>query len=183
MSETEFGDRRFRCEGSAEALYPRFALCWFCTIPALFAAVAFVILIAVSASTAAPEESSEDWLQYEPLLMIPVTIFFILALLPLWAVYKKREYEYLTECLSYEGLSFRLNITYWGFLWLYVGNALILIFTLTLGRAFTQLRLFRFVCANLEVSGVIDFEAIRQSARERPGSGEGLADAFDVASI
>ncbi len=183
MSATEFGDRRFRCEGSADALYPRFALCWFLTIPAIILAVLFVVLISIGVGEVVGEDGGASSVDLAGMLSALLFPLFLLALLPLWAVYKKKEYEYLTECTSYEDLSFRLNMSYWGFLWLFVGNVLILIFTLTLGRAFAQLRLFRFVCANLEIGGEIDFEAIRQSTAERPGSGEGLADAFDVASI
>ncbi len=180
MSETEFGDRAFTCEGSAEALYPRFALCWFLSIPAVVLVFLFVVLISASAGVAADGDWMEKIAGVFGILLFPL---LVLALLPLWAVYKKKEYEHLTACTGYEGLGISLNMTYWGFVWLYVGNALILILTLTLGRAFAQLRLFRFVCRHLEIVGDIDFEAIRQSAAERPGSGEGLADAFDVASI
>ena len=195
MSETEFGDRAFTCEGSAEALYPRFALCWFLSIPAVVLVFLFVVLISASAGVAADGGWLEKMAGVFGLLLFPLLVLallvlalllfplLVLALLPLWAVYKKKEYEHLTACTGYEGLSFSLNMTYWGFVWLYVGNALILILTLTLGRAFAQQRLFRFGCRHLEIVGDIDFEAIRQSAAERPGSGEGLADAFDVASI
>ena len=184
MSATEFGDRRFRFEGTAGVLYPRFALCWLLSVPVGSLAVFLVFAVAGGmAAVFSPDgelvEGIEAWATILALL-IPLSL---LALPPLWVIYKRREYEYFVECLSYEGLSFRLGASYLSFLWLIVGNALILLFTLTLGRAFAQLRLFRYVCGRLEIVGEIDFEAIRQSARERPRSGEGLADAFDVASI
>ena len=183
MSETEFGDRCFRFEGTAGALYPRFALCWLLTIPAGILAIVLGVTVASGIAAVLPADGDLDavsaWYVIAGLLL-PLSL---LVLLPLWVIYKQREYEYFVECLSYEGLSFRLGASYLSFLWLILGNALILLFTLTLGRAFAQLRLFRYVCGRLEIVGEIDFEAIRQSARERPRSGEGLADAFDVASI
>ncbi len=183
MSATEFGDRRFRFEGTAGVLYPRFALCWLLSVPAGILAIVLGVTLASGLAALSPADGefgeAGAWYVIAGLLL-PLSL---LALLPLWVIYKQREYEYFVECLSYEGLSFRLGATYWSFLWLILGNALILLFTLTLGRAFAQLRLFRYVCGRLEIVGEIDFEAIQQSARERPRSGEGLADAFDVASI
>ncbi len=183
MSETEFGDRCFRFEGTAGVLYPRFALCWLLSVPAGILAIVLGVTLASGMAALFPADGDSDTINAGYViagLLLPLSL---LALLPLWVIYKRREYEYFVECLSYEGLSFRLGATYLSFLWLIVGNALILLFTLTLGRAFAQLRLFRYVCGRLEIVGEIDFEAIRQSARERPRSGEGLADAFDVASI
>ena len=39
------------------------------------------------------------------------------------------------------------------------------------------------ICRTLTVSGVADFDAIRQSQQARPARGEGFADALDVGAI
>ena len=112
-------------------------------------------------------------------MLLPVLVTLLSIILGIiW--YKAREYAYIASSARYEGLTFRLDTTFGGLLWLVAGNYLIRAFSLGLGAPFAHLRTFRYVCDRLSISGEADFEAIRQSSEARPGFGEGLEAAFDL---
>ncbi len=68
-------------------------------------------------------------------------------------------------------------------IWLALGNLLIWILTLGIGRPYVVQRLIRYLCDRLTVEGTIDIDSIRQSMAPLDTMGEGLADAFDVGGI
>jgi uncharacterized membrane protein YjgN (DUF898 family) len=107
-----------------------------------------------------------------------------MLVLPLtFAWYQAREIRYMASCIRYEGIRFSFDATGGSLIWLYFGNLLIMIVTLSFGVPFTQMRRFRYFCDRLEIHGEADFDAIRQSSEKRDQIGEGLADAFDMGAI
>jgi uncharacterized membrane protein YjgN (DUF898 family) len=64
-----------------------------------------------------------------------------------------------------------------------IGNLLIWLLTLGIGRPYVQQRLVRYLCDRISVEGRVDVDSIRQSMAPLDSMGEGLADAFDVGGI
>ena len=196
MSETAFGDVRFGCNGSSRPLYGRFALCWFGLIIGYIALVGGVVVLGsmaeseVQASGGINSEGNIDPQMLVHRLGLAVTFGFAIGLLALilggavlYAWYQSAVLRHFASMTRFQGLRFVFDASAWRLIRLTVGNVLIMIVTLTLGLPYTQLRVFRFFCSRLHVSGEADIEAIRQSALARPKVGEGLADAFDMGAV
>jgi len=63
---------------------------------------------------------------------------------------------------------------------LVLGNVLIFVLTLTLGRAWVTVRNGRVACRTLHLDGWLDIAQIEQDARQSTSTGEGLAGLLDV---
>ena len=84
---------------------------------------------------------------------------------------------------AYTGIDaarFRLTATALSLAALWLGNLLILLFTIGIGMPFILQRNVRYLCDRLTVDGRVDVESIRQSRQPLAKRGEGLADAFDI---
>ena len=178
MNNTWFGDRRFHFDSRSGPLYDRFAAVW--------AVVFLALVVSVSAATLAIFMEALEITELEKmtpaltLIMLLAVLFTVLSIILGMTWYKAREYAYIASSARYESLTFRLDTTFGGLLWLVAGNYLIKAFSLGLAAPFAYLRTFRYVCDRLSISGEADFEAIRQSSEARPGLGEGLEAAFDL---
>ncbi len=173
-----FGDRRFGFEGDSAPLYGPFAVVWAVVFLALIFSASLIVATIVMAGVELAKLE-----QLPPpiivVLLLPI-LFSILAFVFGMTWYKAREYAYIASSTRYEGLTFELNATFGGLLWLVVGNLLIKTLTLGLGTPFVQLRTIRYFSDRSRIDGEADFDAIRQSSETRPGLGEGLEAAFDV---
>ena len=70
-----------------------------------------------------------------------------------------------------------------GFFGLLVGNFLIILFTLGLGRAWADIRTQKFICKNVELEGDIDINEIYQTEEEyKNAMGEGSSDYLEIDS-
>jgi len=99
------------------------------------------------------------------------------------AWYYASQFNTFAKRTTIDGLSLRMKATGGSVAGLVVGNALIMLSTLGLGRPFAQMRTFRYVASRLRTEGNIDLSAIGPSPWAKPGLGEGLADAFDVGAV
>lgn len=97
--------------------------------------------------------------------------------------YYARYFSHIARHTAFEGLGFTFDIKPGQLFWFWFVNLLIMVFTLTLGSPFVAMRKIRFLAENLQVSGTLDFETIRQTDQAGPSIGEGLAEAFDVGGI
>lgn len=119
---------------------------------------------------------------------IALGLFLLLGLVALIATlpfiwYAAREMKTFAQSTSFGNLAFDMRATGLSLMWLYLGNVLIIIFTLGLGLAFTQMRTMKYFFHRLEPLGDIDPDTIAQSEIRRPRIGEGLADALDLGLI
>lgn len=179
MNNTWFGDRRFEFSGSARPLYGRFAICWL-----IFAGVIGVFGAASGISGELTESGSiAATADILPLLLLIAVIAFVILLPVVFCWYAAGEIAYFAQSTQFEGLKFALPATMGNLLWLILGNLLISILSLGFGTPFTQMRTFRYACNRLTATGNADFDAIIQSGDRGPGSGEGLADGFDVGAV
>ncbi len=81
--------------------------------------------------------------------------------------------------LEVAGLGFRSDITAGGLIGLYVGNMLIVVFTLGLGLPVALHRSLRFFTGRYGIVGHLDPDRLTQTTLDRPRTGEGLLEAFD----
>jgi uncharacterized membrane protein YjgN (DUF898 family) len=99
------------------------------------------------------------------------------------AWYKLKETRLLVGLTTFEDLKLSFNATLLSFFWLYLGNMLIVLFTLGIGMPFTQVRYARFLARHTGIDGQLDLSIINQSADDDLTSGEGLAEAFDMGAV
>ncbi len=183
-NDMRFGQHPFHFRGSAAPLYLPFATVW------IGGAVLFAVIGGLSWGTVDlellfgdgdndPFQSQRQGLIILGIVLIGLPIVFVISGL-LWVVYKAAELRYFADCTTFGDLQFRLDATVWSLITLTLGNILIMLFTLGIGRPFVQRRLIRYVVARLETDGTVDIAAIQQSQQQLDRSGEGLAEAFDI---
>ncbi len=179
MNETTFGDRAFRCTASLGPLYKAFAPAWFA-----FAAVPLAIAATITATGAAAAAFETGNIAPHALVLIIVLIAVLpFVLILALAYYKALEFQHWARHTSFMGLTFHMRATFGSLLRVGVANFFILVLTLGFGRPFTQLIIFRYVCARLDMLGDLDPTWIAQSSAKAPSIGEGLADAFDLGAV
>lgn len=183
-NDMRFGQHPFHFRGSAGPLYVPFATVWISG--ALIVAVAAGVMWGNSdigqlfnSESADPAESQKQLLIVLAVIFVVLPIVFVVSGL-LWVVYKAAELRYFADCTTFGDLQFRLNATVWSLITLTLGNILIMLLTLGIGRPFVQRRLMRYVVERLETNGTVDIAAIQQSQQQLDSTGEGLAEAFDI---
>ncbi len=183
-NDTRFGQHPFHFRGSAGPLYWPFATVWLSAAVILMAATALVwgnydVAAWMGGEDVDPTDAQKNALILAGVLVIVLPIVFVVSGL-LWVVYKAAELRYFADCTTFGDLQFRLNATVWSLITLTLGNILIMLFTLGIGRPFVQRRLMRYVVERLETDGTVDIAAIQQSQQQLDRTGEGLAEAFDI---
>jgi len=182
-NDSYFGDRKFHIthgdDGLAGPLYPTFALAWFGGLVGYAVFIAIVVGANDLTSGKPPNPTDPTYLisLYGGLLAF-VVIATLLGM-PYFTALLRRQ----AQVVGLEGLTFSLKATSASLFWLYIGNLLIVIFTLGFGLAYAQLRTFKYIFSRLSSEGVIDLEAVHQNADKGPKSGEGLADFFDIGAV
>ncbi|MEZ5939612.1 MAG: YjgN family protein [Hyphomonadaceae bacterium] len=177
--ETQYGARRFKAGAPggrlAAGLYGPFAILW---VVGGGAYVGFAVFMSVILPTLDIDPSIPSWTMvlsiYGAALGAGLVIY--LASLPYQAALLRRK----AEIVGIDAARFRIAATAPGLFGLQVVNGLIVVFTLGFGQPIATARTFRYIFNRLTSTGLIDFDAIRQSASTGPRSGEGLADAFDI---
>ena len=197
IGDMRFGDLAFKFKGRAGPLYPTYALCWFLSLVAI---VVFIFLFGAEvAALFGPEiqkvfdeigkpdaqpTPEQIWTAGTVVTVLAVSFIAMFLVVPmLWAIYSAKELATFASYTRAGNATFKLNATAGSLISLVVGNLLILIFTLGIGRPFIQQRLIRYMCDRMEVIGTIDVDKIAQSQAAMGRTGEGLADAFDLGVI
>ncbi len=191
-NDMRFGSQPFSFRGRAGPLYARYAICWFLMAAVILAFVLGGVAIFASGVFEGIGETLEKLFespsnQAEAITAITVVAGAIVLLLIyqiisslVWALYTARELNLFTQYTSFPGLRFDLNATAWSLVRLWIGNILLLIFTLGIAAPFVEQRIIKYFCDRLTVSGTVDFAAIKQSQAAVDKRGEGLIDALDL---
>jgi uncharacterized membrane protein YjgN (DUF898 family) len=124
--------------------------------------------------------SSNERLLLFQVLFVAVGIA-ILVFAAAW--YKLRETRILVDLTTFEDLTLSFDAGLSAWFRLFLGNMLIMILTLGIGRPFTQVRSARFAATHTHINGQLDLASITQCADDELSSGEGLADAFDMGAV
>ncbi|MEL6363608.1 MAG: YjgN family protein [Pseudomonadota bacterium] len=196
MNNTWFGDRKFEYAGGPNPLYGPYIAAWFARIA--LSVVVFPLAVGVTAFFAwvfgdqlglfrwieqiGPNLSAAAGVGIAALLYLVFGAAFAAAQAPM-AWYYAAQFNHFARWTRVGDLGFEMSASGWSVAKLVVGNAFIMLFTLGLGRPFTQVRTFRYVADRLVFRGVADFEGVGPSTVTRPGAGEGLADALDVGAV
>ena len=197
IGNMQFGDASFKFKGRAGLLYPTYAACWFLTLLVVVIGVGWVSYelaqyIGPEISAAfdrvfkikenLPKPSSDDyWTVWRIIGAFALSYLVLALILPLlWTIYSAKEMRYFADCTRFDGAQFKLDATAWAIARLWIGNFLLLIFTLGLAVPFIAQRTVRFVFSRLRLEGAVDIARIQQSTAAMPKRGEGLADAFDI---
>ncbi|WP_119422415.1 YjgN family protein [Desertibaculum subflavum] len=182
LDNLHFGTLSFHFEANPRALWRPFLLAW-------VIGAAFVLGIAALFGPA-------YWtiLQYAPNPVPPEEFPRVLALLPLavlagyivlplaWAGFSAAMMRHIAASTSLGGLRFACAATGWRLFRLWLGNTLIVMFTLSLLRPVAINRSMRFFARHYAIDGEVDLVTIGAAAAG-PRSGEGLAGYFDLDAL
>lgn len=198
--EMRFGETPFHFKGETGPLYVRYAICWFVSL------VAIIILISIGVYAASiggifdnmgdfmdgfkrglqesTNSASEDMAILFAVLAIYGGIFVVAIVMGIiWTFYTSLELALFAKYTTFDNAGFKLNTSTGSLIALWVGNLLIMIFTLGIAAPYTVQRLVRYFADRLEVSGWVDIGKIEQSRAKVDSTGEGLLDAFDLDGI
>jgi uncharacterized membrane protein YjgN (DUF898 family) len=177
----EFGDRKLKFnldKARQRSVYDAYLIAWALTVVLYFAFLAAMFAMGLM---------TQDKVE-EPSLGFIVTFYvvfgaFALVYAAIYAVYHAAALESVAHGLSFDGASFRLNISWRDMAALTVTNILLGILSLGFLMPLIQARSARFLINRLTTRGEADLESVRQSADAGPRTGEGLADAFGISPI
>ena len=180
---TRLGDRSFALSGGVGPLYGPFAAYWCAGAMAMACLAGGLLLLHFGSGTAGLDTGRSGLLRTLGGLLIAVGVAEILVCALLYAWYRARFMAHLADSLAFDDLRFAFRVSAGALIGLLLGNVLVMLATLGLGGPLVQRRNLRFAADRLAAVGVPDIDAIRRGALERPASGEGLADAFDLDAL
>jgi uncharacterized membrane protein YjgN (DUF898 family) len=183
-NDMRFGNRPFRFVARSGPLYARFAVAWIGTI-LLFAATIAGVALAMYLVGFNPQPQavpggppSVSLPAMAAVMSVVVVFYLIFGLIVAW--YQARAFNHFAAHTSYEGATFRGNLTAWTIIWLVISNLLIVSLTFGLLAPVAQARAARYVVERLSIDGAVPLADIAQRADDPMRRGEGLAQVFDV---
>ena len=183
-NDMRFGNRPFHFVARSGPLYGRFAVAWIGTILLFVAAGAGVALsmylVGFDPQPAAVPGQPPSLGARAIAAMVPVIVVFYIVFGLIIAWYQARAFNHFAAHTSYEGATFRGNLTAWSMIWLVISNLLIVSLTLGLLAPVAQARAARYVVERLSIDGAVPLADIAQRADDPMRRGEGLAQVFDV---
>lgn len=114
---------------------------------------------------------------------IGLSLGWLLALALIMLRYYAAQWQALIGGLSLDGLQFRFTATAGDWLRYWLGNAVLVLFTLGIGGLMLPWRHWRFMASHIAADGAIDVDRLQQTRVDAPIFGEGLADALDIGAI
>jgi len=177
MDHTWLGNQQPKFTPKTSKLYGPFLIAWFGTLAYVGVVVAAVVGL-----------SGFDQPDFEgsPELVFTFVGLLYLSLIPALALflwYRGKAYNHFVSSTRFLDHDLTCAITGIGFVGLTLGNAVLMLFTLGLAAPIVYRRYLNFVERTVGLSGDGDFSTLLQGVIEKPGIGEGLADAFDVGAI
>jgi uncharacterized membrane protein YjgN (DUF898 family) len=183
-NDMRFGNRPFRFLARSGPLYGRFAVAWIGTVLLFVAATAGVAfsmyLVGFDPQPAAVPGRPPSVNPKAVAAIVPVMLVFYLLFGLIVAWYQAGAFNHFAAQTSYEGATFRGNLTTWSMIWLVISNLLIVSLTFGLLAPVAQARAVRYVVERLSIDGVVPVTDIAQRAEDPMRRGEGLSQVFDV---
>ncbi len=176
-SDMSFGSRNFDFRGGWKGLLAPFALAWgaWLVVDLLIGAAGYGIYTASSFHDGPPAGGGSM-----ALAAVAGAVPAVIAAIYLSLRYKAAEMNYLASRTGFDGLRFSFSATAGSLLRLWLGNLLIVLFSLGILAPLALARTGRYLVTRTKTSGTVDFAAIAPPADRLEGMGEGLADAFDI---
>jgi uncharacterized membrane protein YjgN (DUF898 family) len=183
-NDMRFGSRPFRFIARSGPIYGRFAVAWVSTIVLLVAvgasAALSIYLVGVDPQPAAVAGRSPSLGPKAVAAIVPAIVVFYLVFGLIIAWYQAAVFNHFAAHTSYEGATFKGNLTAWSMIWLVISNLLIVLLTLGLLAPVAQARAVRYRVERLSIDGAVPLADIMQRAEDPIRRGEGLAQVFDV---
>ncbi len=193
-NDMRFGNTPFSFSGRSGPLYARYALCWFGTILAFVAIGGFAIALVYSGTFDDLETAMNKLGGYTDATdhrtgmhvvgivagLLAIYLLYVAIRSTIWSFYTARELNVFARYTRFSGAGFEFNATAWSLIALWLGNIVLIIFTLGIAHPFVEQRIMRYFVERLRVVGVIDFASIQQSQAQLDKRGEGLIDALDL---
>jgi uncharacterized membrane protein YjgN (DUF898 family) len=182
-----FGDREFEFhidDARRERVYGAYAASWVLGI------VGYIIFIAIIAVALIPEIKAAQQSGAPPVTTLHdmilmygaggvLALFYAVAFAPFHAAMLRS----IVAGIGFEDVRFKLRLGWLALAGLTLSNLVLLAVSLGLLMPFVEARSRKFLIARLEAHGTFDFSTVGQGVAPRPRTGEGLADAFGIATV
>jgi uncharacterized membrane protein YjgN (DUF898 family) len=183
--EMRFGETPFGFQAGTGPLYKKFAISWFGTIALAVVGGGFFALFAVGITSflSSMENAGVGAVITFAVAIIAAYVGAIILFSLLWSVYICAELVWFTNNTTFDNARFRLHATPFSLVKMWIGNILLLVFTLGIAAPFVVQRMVKYVVDRLDVEGWVDIGRIEQSRAPVDSHGEGLLDAFDLDAL
>ncbi|MEZ5830098.1 MAG: YjgN family protein [Dongiaceae bacterium] len=200
FNNSYFGNAKASLQAPAGPLYLSFILGFVFTLVGLAIVAAVVALLGYAYITAndlmpvieeiqragetgVPPDLTDDQERSFTLLIFFALLAFYLGLAVVsiiaFAPYVAALFRAIANNLELAELRFSSEVTAWNYISLWLGNVLIVLFTLGLGFPIAVHRSLKFFANRIAIHGVLDVDRLEQTTLDRPRFGEGLLEAFD----
>jgi uncharacterized membrane protein YjgN (DUF898 family) len=109
--------------------------------------------------------------------------FFYVGIVAIYSCYFSFEMRHFLNHTGYQGLKFKIDADTRSLIKLALGNFFITLLTLGICYPLVQLRNFKFFINRMSFDGALNIDAILQSNQDKPTTGEGWAEMFDVGNV
>lgn len=182
-----FGDRDFEfriADARREKIYPAYALSWVLALVGYIVFVGVIVALVVPEIQAAQRAGTPHVKTLGEMAAVyaaagGLALFYAVALAPFHAALLRS----IVAGIGFQQVRFRLRLGWFELAGLTLGNLVLLTLSLGLLMPFVEARSRKFMIARLEVLGTFDLSTVGQAEASRPRTGEGLADAFGIATV
>ena len=181
LNDAQFGTFAFRSDATATGLYPRFIGSLVASVA--FAAAVFGLAFAASGVPNLATAASGPELIEAILTLYGATIVALLGSAVIMAGYHAAFLRRVFGATSLGELRLGIDVDGGDLVRFYLGNVAIIVLTLGFGILVMPFRTWNFYFRLLETSGVLDADQLMQTSLQGPRQGDGIADAFDLASV
>jgi uncharacterized membrane protein YjgN (DUF898 family) len=182
-----FGDREFKFrveDARRERIYGAYALGWVLMI------VGYVVTMAIWVAVMMPQmqAAKRAGVPHVPTLNEMITSYAVIGGLALFyavafAPFHAAMLRSIVAGVGFEDVRFKLRLGWLELAGLTLTNLVLVTVSLGLLMPYVEARSRQFLIARLDTRGAVDLSGIGQSAALRPRTGEGLADAFGIATV
>lgn len=185
FNQMSFGPHRFDAKAESGPIFLKFLL--FYLSPVILVIVGAVIFMVFGMVTMARGGGTAPTPQAAQLLLFGVVaVFYLLFFIVLGVIALIFYAAYFREAvgsLALGGLEFAFTAKIRDWIGLFLGNFALAVCTLGIGYIFIGYRNWAFFIRHMQAYGTLDLDDFTQSQTRRPGTGEGLFDAFDVGAF
>ncbi len=183
--ETALGNRRLAFDGTSGPLYARYTIVWVGTLLIIAIAVLAVMWLLgpklhaiVEGAIGIGPRQMLSLREITGVAGIALGAFCLWSIISAW--YRAGMANHFARSTTYEGARFELAVGPGGLIWLFIGNLLLIVLSIGILKPVAEARAARYFVERLRLEGAIDLAEIAQSDAALGGTGEGLAQAFDV---
>jgi uncharacterized membrane protein YjgN (DUF898 family) len=175
-----FGSEPFRFTATTGRLYGPFALLWL-GIMGTIALVAFLgAMLLIPPGMFEPGYVPQPPRPEQIAMLVGLYVLALILFTLMSAWYGAIQLRHFAAHTHFNGATFESRVTAPGFIWLGLSNFLLVLFSLGILMPIAQARTARYLVENLSINGTVNLNEILQGAEARTGSGEGLAQAFEL---